>query len=609
MTQGRVLILDGHFMSALAIARSLGRRGIEVVLAGPEAAPLARYSRQVARYHRYPDPSTDLAGFVAALERLIGLERPDLVIPVTEKTLIPLSERRATLEGLTRIALPPEDALATALDKQATTLLARELGIRVPGSISVADTESLCAAADTLGLPVVLKPIRSVSRVAGALGPQLTVAYAFDRDELLRVAAPLLQHGDVVVQEYFRGEGGGVEIIADRGRLLYAFQHQRLHELPLSGGGSCLRQAVAVDPQLLAATERMVAALRWHGVAMFEFKCAADGSYRLIEINGRFWGSLPLSVAAGADFPWYAWQLYTGGALAPPAPYRPGVLCRDLAKDLYWHEYVLRRVTDPRLFAYPARGRLGRDLALFFSPRHHLDSWRWNDPLPGILELGRLGRHYGARLGDQWQRRLDLGRQRSAWRRGELPRRLQSAGNLLILCYGNINRSAAAHAYLEQRLAGSAALRIASAGFHPQEGRCADPTMVAVAAQRGVDLTPWRSRRVTRAMLDDADLVLVMELRHKAQVAQLSPAAAQRCYLWGAALADSDAQPEIADPYGQAPAEYQRCFERLTTAADRILALDGPWRRVATPPETPTSAGSPSGRAVTEKEVIDAKCR
>ena len=52
-------------------------------------------------------------------------------------------------------------------------------------------------------------------------------------------------------------------------------------------------------------------ALRYTGVAMVEFKVnAKTGEFVLIEINGRFWGSLPLAVAAGANFPLWLYQMW-----------------------------------------------------------------------------------------------------------------------------------------------------------------------------------------------------------------------------------------------------------------------------------------------------------
>ncbi len=113
----------------------------------------------------------------------------------------------------------------------------------------------------------------------------------------------LLEQGDVSVQENFIGMGVGVELLAARGELLFAFQHVRVHE-PIMG--SSYRKSVPLDPKLLEASTKLLKALNYTGVAMVEFKVNfKTGAWVFIEINARFWGSLPLAVAAEADFPYY----------------------------------------------------------------------------------------------------------------------------------------------------------------------------------------------------------------------------------------------------------------------------------------------------------------
>ena len=559
-------------MSTLAITRSLGQRGLRVLVASPEQSPIAGCSRYCAACFRYPDPSRDTAEFLDYIDSLVGEHRPDLLIPVTEKTLIPIAENRQRFVGRTQLAIAADASLKTVLNKQATAILAESLGIATPKSLVAGDQQQLLQCAGQIGFPLVLKPIRSISRKSGAVGPQLAVTYAFDREELGRVAQPLLEHGEVVIQEYFRGEGVGVEVIADRGLVYYQFQHRRLHEMPLSGGGSCLRESVPVDPTLSSAACRLMQALDWHGVAMIEFKRdPGSGEYRLIEINGRFWGSLPVSRVAGVDFPWLTWQLFVHGEQTRLPAAAVGVKCRDLGKDLYWHEYVLRRVTDERLFSYPDKGRLLRDLLQLFSPRHHLDSFYWRDPRPALIDLTRIVRHYGGRVRGQWRRWQRLRAQRHAWQSGKMQQALAASRQLLILCYGNINRSAVAHAYLQQTYGDRLAVNIESAGFHPQPGRPADPNMVAVARSRGIDLEASRSSVVSAAQFARADMILVMDESHLQRVAELAPSAMARTFLWAAPLSHQGEPIEIDDPYGKAIETYQSCFDTLCRAADQLV--------------------------------------
>jgi predicted ATP-grasp superfamily ATP-dependent carboligase len=94
--------------------------------------------------------------------------------------------------------------------------------------------------------------------------------------------------------------------------------HRRVRELPASGGRSTCAESVN-DPELARAGRRLLDHLNWHGVAMAEFRRDdRDGSFRLMEINPKFWGSLELALAAGADFA----DDYVRAARGEPLPVR-----------------------------------------------------------------------------------------------------------------------------------------------------------------------------------------------------------------------------------------------------------------------------------------------
>jgi protein-tyrosine-phosphatase/predicted ATP-grasp superfamily ATP-dependent carboligase len=571
--RGRVLVLDADLVPALTIARSLARRGLTVEVASAIERPLAGASRYAERVLRYPDPLTAEGDFLDWVgERLAG-GTYDLTIPATERSLVPLHRHRDRLAG-GRVALPPAESLERVLDKSRTLALAAELGIRIPRGVRADTVERAVAAAAAIGWPVVVKPVSSIGGT-GTARVHLSVAYAANERELRERAAAALRHGEVLIQELFAGEGVGIELIADRGEIRFAFEHLRLHEVPLTGGGSSLRQSVALDPGLLDIAARLMGALDWHGVAMVELKRNPEtGEACLMEINGRFWGSLPLALAAGADFPAMLYELEVLGGIAPRPPARTGIYCRNLARDLYWLELVLRREAPPGIARVPDWREAVRDGLLCFSPRHRLDVQEWRDWRPGVLDLGRILGGYLGRVGGLLAHRRAIARARAAWRPPAMDRRLAAGGRLLFLCYGNINRSAAAETLARQRLPGRFA--IASAGLHPQAGRPADPTMVEVAAGRGVDLSPSRSRRLDAELVAGADLILAMELVHLERLAERFPEAAGKSFLLGPAAPAAVPGVEIADPYGQPREVYERCFSQLERCIDALAELAGP---------------------------------
>ena len=550
---------------ALTVARSLGRMGHVVVIGSDQERPLAGYSRHVSRTLMYPDPLSDEKGFVAWCEDLLANGNYRLIIPVTERTVVPM-QRLLGLPGGDRIAIAPPEALVIALDKDRTMLLASDLGIPTPKTVLVNHVDDIESSLDKLDLPVVIKPMRSIG-INDADRKQLKVDYGFDQRQLMTKLEGLLRYGPVLLQEYVNGEGVGIEAIADHGDIVYAFQHTRVHEVPLTGGGSSLRVSEPVNPQLLRAARKLLGALRWHGVAMVEFKWDRnENTFSLMEINGRFWGSLPLAVAAGADFPKMLFELLTMGRVSPAPVAEAGIFCRKLSSDFHWLELVLRREGPPELVSFPSKTEVLRDWLRIFHHRHCFDVQQWRDPLPGIVDLGRIARAQLGRLTRVVNTKRLIAMHGLAWRRGIVGRRLRDAHRVLFVCYGNINRSPLAE-HVFQRLVPDRHIIARSAGFHSEEGRRADPVMLKVAASKGVDLSNCASQCLSREMVDESDVVFVMELQHYVRICDEFPGAYGKTYLLSAG---SKGKPEIADPYGKTKAAYEACAHQIYSCIEDV---------------------------------------
>jgi protein-tyrosine-phosphatase len=568
----RVLVLDADFVSCLPIVRSLGRRGIVCDIASPHSAPIARYSRYANKHWQYPDPLTQGAAFVDYLAEHLSKVSYSLVIPVTERTLVPLARSPKMAPFADLLAIAPRNSLNKVLDKAETMALARQCDVPTPFSYPIARAEELSEFVGELEYPVVLKPAHSIS--GGDDRRPLNVAYAHDDGELFKLAQSMLDHGPFLLQRYARGVGAGIELLANHGEIVYAFQHERLHELPLTGGGSCYRKSVAVNPVLLAASRRLIKALDWHGVAMVEFKWnPATGEYWLMEINGRFWGSLPLACAAGADFPVKLFDLLVLNQLPTDSNYREHVYCRKLSADVYWYEQVLRRSGDPKLVAYPSARQLLLDALFILHPtRHFFDVQQWRDPLPGLMDFVELLNGYLQRIrgivGDKYL----LKRHGSTGMRTALTRKLGQAKTVLFVCYGNINRSALAQALAENGVNPSK-IRFDSAGFHPEDNRPADPNMIKVARSHGFDMTGCRSKRLDKLKVDSADIIFVMEGQQYRRLVSEYPEAKDRTFLLGSLTKQQFSDIDITDPYNQAMSEYENCFNRIQHAINELSRI------------------------------------
>ncbi len=560
----RVLLLDADTLPALSILRSLAKQGIAIDIASHTHKPIAGYSKYATAVYHYPHPLTNTDDFLNWIASKLESEPSLLIIPATERTLVPISRRFGETDDISRICMASPHALETVLDKSKTIELASSLTIPQARSWHIDSLEQLTQHQEEFDYPIVIKPGRSIADTSQRT--PLTVQYAHTAEELRNVCKELLQHVHVVLQEYFQGVGVGIELIAQQGDIKYAFQHQRLHEMPLSGGGSSYRQSVEIDPELLDASSKLIGHLKWNGVAMVEFKKNPDtGAFILIEINGRFWGSLPLAIAAGADFPYMLYQLYASGTVSPSQPYERNVKCRKLSSDIAWFEAVLRKDADQRLVNIPSVGQALRDMLDIFSPKHYFDAQSIRDIRPGLADIGVILSNYLERVRGIIAERKQQHAICQNSHYSIIKQRLQTSKKILFICYGNINRSAVAHALANSMFDESMGYTFKSAGFHPEGARPADPRMVAIAEGNAVPMQGFTSTVFTQDLADWADLIFVMETDQVEKSEAVSHGAAEKTFLLGG-LCNKDKAIEIPDPYGKQSEHYNQAFTQVRQA-------------------------------------------
>lgn len=381
----KILVIGDDTRSFLAIVRSLGRRGLTVHAAPFDAEAPALASRYVARIHHLPNCAAAPDAWCEALHALLREERFALVVPCCDRSILCLDSRRPLFRDF-NLALPSPRVIEALFDKARTRDLAARLAVPVtPGRLlDEADTaESLVEA---FGLPLVLKP-RS-SYLLGALRRRGHVTIARTAEEVRLALGRITERRRHLVERHFDGTGIGVSVLAARGRILTAFQHRRLHE-PRSGGGSSLRVSEALDPAMLAACRRIVADTGLTGLAMFEFRAdRASGAWILVEVNARPWGSMPLPVALGVDFPFYLYELLVHGREVGQVAYPENVRGRNFLINAY---DILVRSSDGSLGSVARAALAAGDFTLqplrWLAGAEKSDTFVVDDLRPAFREL------------------------------------------------------------------------------------------------------------------------------------------------------------------------------------------------------------------------------
>lgn len=390
-----ILVLDGQTNQALACVRSLGKAGHRVLIASCRHAPLAAWSRHCACRVRIQGETR--AAFTSlrawAVEHGVGV-----VLPLTERSCLLLNAEREEWEaaGVT-VGCDLASALEKSFDKARTLRLAAECGVRFPRTVFPASAAEYHEAAEAVGFPCVVKPRRSNAWDGERFLPDRGCGYAGSHDELASLIESRRQGdgGWPLIQAYVEGQGKGAFALCERGRVVAWFAHERLRDVNPTGSGSSLRRAVTLPERIRAPAERLLAAMRWHGPAMVEFRDDGRGEPYLMEVNGRFWNSLQLAVDAGVDFPRLWVEVLRGGWAEQETTPAADVTLRWLWGDVKRLLYIMRGPVGGRVDnRYPTRSEGLRELFGRQPRGTRLEIWRADDLLPAVGEwvqgLGEL---------------------------------------------------------------------------------------------------------------------------------------------------------------------------------------------------------------------------
>jgi len=143
--------------------------------------------------------------------------------------------------------------------------------------------------------------------------------------------------------------------------------------------------------------------------------------------------------------------------------------------------------------------------------------------------------------------------------------------SIIFLCYGNIIRSPFCEYYFKSCLPEKISLEVASAGFFKKEGRSSPDKAKVAAKSFNIDLSPHRSKTISRSMVENSSLVIGMHYFHYREFKKLFPSEVHKFYLLKPLGNPANLLVNIADPYGKSSVAYMKCYSELKECLNTIV--------------------------------------
>ncbi|MFC2154049.1 ATP-grasp domain-containing protein [Candidatus Altiarchaeota archaeon] len=379
MKQDSVLVTNAEICTSLPVARSLGRAGLKVAVACRNHWGSTLYSRhcsqKIFHYHAKKNKERCLRELATAIDK----NKFKVFMPIDESILNPVIENRSLFGEDVIIPFSSEEVYEKANDKSQTLKECLKLNIPCPKTWFIDSAEETEEIKDELSYPLLIKPHVG----AGSTG----LTYVLKQEDL----APLYRHvrskyGPAMLQEYIPGAKYSTSALySEKGKPLRFTAQKNLSQYPLTGGPQVMAETIEAN-EMKDYTFKLLSAINWYGVANLEWIIdERDGRPKLMEINQRFWMSLPLSIAAGVDFPYLLYRMAVGDQIEEDLSYKLGVKSRWLIPNDFRRMYsiLLKRGWGVKHFNQKEELRnfiksSGKSVAYYYLS--------WNDSLPAFAE-------------------------------------------------------------------------------------------------------------------------------------------------------------------------------------------------------------------------------
>lgn len=330
---------------ALAITRSLGRRGIAVVRIHPnflDRSLTSKYCKKVEISPDFYESEKSLLAFLLAMkDRYKGTR---LLIPGSDDIAYFVSKYHDALSGSFEVLAPNRDVMEIILDKKSQYEYAASLGIPIPETWFPAGSNDVRKlAAELSNYPYVIKPlIAHTWRRAAMKGvSQGKKGFAVHDAQAMISQYETIAQGDtnVMIQEVIGGSDERLftflSYFDEQSRPVGYCIRKKLRQLPIDFG-YCTLGVSCHDDVVRDQSICLLQGLGYHGISGVEWKHdPRTGQYKLIEVNPRAGNTIGIAMASGVDLPYIAFKDKIHGSENRVTAWMDGVKWIDFEQD-FW---------------------------------------------------------------------------------------------------------------------------------------------------------------------------------------------------------------------------------------------------------------------------------
>lgn len=298
-----VLIPSGHSSWALPVINCLSYYSkFRIFLLSAKKRYAAKFSRHIA-YHKFYPGLNDVNDKINIINEEISQNSISIVIPLDEEEIIFfINNSSKFFQAAKIIPLPSITSYKNAIEKSRLNIFLNDSGIQTPNTINFPSNNFLINVEKNLSFPVLIKPS------IGQGGEGIFKINTFN--EFKRVFKE--KQGEFILQEYIDGFDIDCSVLCSNGEILT----HTIQKCYISANNP-FNQQLGVEfldnEEVYKIVKKLMSTLDWSGVAHIDLRYDNKSkTYKIIEINARFWGSVEASRVAGINFPYLICQLTLG---------------------------------------------------------------------------------------------------------------------------------------------------------------------------------------------------------------------------------------------------------------------------------------------------------